>query len=451
MRTSALSVLSLFLVIGCATEPAELAPETEAAATARTIVDGSNDAVIVLYLANRLDRDTLDFEVTLDSRAAANIVAYRAGADGVEGTTDDQAFDDLDELDAVSFVGASAMADLLGYGRDVIGLTGEDVHGVLVNSIEADAVLFAANRLSETVLDYDVALDSRAAANIVDVRPSGGFATLTDLDAVPYVSSRAFGKLLAFADTRGMLDDEGLVVRAGVPYDTLQDAVDATSTSITIHLFAGTYTGTTEIEDTLVVRGYGKARTVFDGLGTDPLLVVTAGSPCFYDLTLRDGAGGYGAAADVTTTGFVLFDDVDFIDNVSSYSGGALYAGSGSDVVVRDARFEGNDSGAFGGGVYSLGELSVVRATFEHNTAYGAAALYAYDTVSVKDTAVRFNSETSTYQGAVTLRGEDITVDNLDFYDNTPGDLALDFGTGWDGLGSDISFTCTAAGCTGPL
>ena len=35
-----------------------------------------------------------------------------------------------------------------------------------------------------------------------------------------------------------------------------------------------------------------------------------------------------------------------------------------------------------------------------------------------------FNAETSTYQGALTVRGELVTVDNVDFYDNVTGDLA---------------------------
>ncbi|MEO8704345.1 MAG: hypothetical protein ABI867_30100, partial [Kofleriaceae bacterium] len=56
--------------------------------------------------------DTLaGFEVSED--AAKAIVAHRAGPDGDQGTADDDVFDDLDELDAVDFVGNLALGKLV--------------------------------------------------------------------------------------------------------------------------------------------------------------------------------------------------------------------------------------------------------------------------------------------------------------------------------------------------
>lgn len=78
--------------------------------------------------------------------------------------------------------------------------TGEFVHGVEVGSTDANAILDLVNTASRDTLDVDVRLDRRAAQNIVDARP---FDSLVELDEVPYVASRAFGKLLTFAKDNG--------------------------------------------------------------------------------------------------------------------------------------------------------------------------------------------------------------------------------------------------------
>ena len=57
----------------------------------------------------------LDDEVGLDRRAAANIIAHRAGDDEALGTSDDRAFGTLNELDAVPYVGPSALERLHDY------------------------------------------------------------------------------------------------------------------------------------------------------------------------------------------------------------------------------------------------------------------------------------------------------------------------------------------------
>ena len=52
-------------------------------------------------------------EIGLTDDAAKAIVKHRAGPDGQAGTGDDDVFDDLDELDAVDFVGALALGKLV--------------------------------------------------------------------------------------------------------------------------------------------------------------------------------------------------------------------------------------------------------------------------------------------------------------------------------------------------
>jgi DNA uptake protein ComE-like DNA-binding protein len=69
----------------------------------------------LLTLANTASLATLDVDAALDQRAAANIIAHRLGPDHQSGTGDDDPFDDLDELDAVKYVGMSTLDKLLAY------------------------------------------------------------------------------------------------------------------------------------------------------------------------------------------------------------------------------------------------------------------------------------------------------------------------------------------------
>lgn len=72
----------------------------------------------ILDVANVATLEELDLDVPLDSRAAENIVAHRDGDDVLFGTADDNLFDDLFELDAIAYVGPTALDQLLAYAYD---------------------------------------------------------------------------------------------------------------------------------------------------------------------------------------------------------------------------------------------------------------------------------------------------------------------------------------------
>ncbi|HET6584959.1 MAG TPA: phospholipase D-like domain-containing protein [Nannocystaceae bacterium] len=77
----------------------------------------SAEAQAVLALVNDPDVDfaELDDDAALNATAADRIFQHRDGADGEAGTSDDDPFDDLAELDAVPFVGNVALERLLAY------------------------------------------------------------------------------------------------------------------------------------------------------------------------------------------------------------------------------------------------------------------------------------------------------------------------------------------------
>jgi hypothetical protein len=81
---------------------------------------GLSDAEVagVLDLVNHATRTLLADDVGLSARVAKNITVHRAGADAKLGTSDDDTFDDLAELDAVPYVGKHVFSALVEYAKD---------------------------------------------------------------------------------------------------------------------------------------------------------------------------------------------------------------------------------------------------------------------------------------------------------------------------------------------
>lgn len=93
-----------------------------------------SDDEAMLALVNDLSVgfDELDGEASLNATAAANIIAHRDGPDAAPGTADDDLFDSVAELDAVSGVGPSALDAILAYARDKgVGAASDTVKMVL--------------------------------------------------------------------------------------------------------------------------------------------------------------------------------------------------------------------------------------------------------------------------------------------------------------------------------
>jgi phosphatidylserine/phosphatidylglycerophosphate/cardiolipin synthase-like enzyme len=185
--------------IGCgAPAPGE---ESWDATSSSAVAEGSPEAQAVLALVNDASVDVaeLDDGAGLDGRAADGIIAHRNGADGVVASADDDAFDTIAELDAVPYVGASALDKLLAYAKAHGYMPGSE--GPSAEDIDC-AALALANDAAATVavLDEAVGLDRRAAENIVAGRP---FATLAEVDAVAYVGAAAMTTLREYAVAQG--------------------------------------------------------------------------------------------------------------------------------------------------------------------------------------------------------------------------------------------------------
>lgn len=181
--------LAILLVASCQ-------PQLAADDSLQAIAEGSPTAVGLLGFLNGASEQLLDVTVGLDSRAAKNIVAHINGADGKRGTSDDHPLDSIAELDAISYVGATALAKLTAYVT-AHGLVPDlVVEGVGLTTAQAAAMVSAANQATQQQLDVDAKLDSRAAAAIVAARPIAGIAPLAQ---VKYVGKAALQELLAYA------------------------------------------------------------------------------------------------------------------------------------------------------------------------------------------------------------------------------------------------------------
>ena len=151
-------------------------------------LEGTREGYGVLRLLNDGEGTTfafLDDEVGLDRRAAMNLIAHRDGRDGRFGTRDDDLFDTIAEVDAVSYVGPAALATLAEFARLNDYVPGDDqllgtFDRVDVTYLEAERVLAFVNEASEAELNA-TGIPSRATASILAARPVLTMALLADL------------------------------------------------------------------------------------------------------------------------------------------------------------------------------------------------------------------------------------------------------------------------------
>ncbi len=191
--------LSFILLVGCVAPSGPDADLVAVDVVTFPVADGSPEAIGILALLN--DGDTtdalLDFDVALDARAAGNLIAHRDGGDDLFGTSDDDLFGDMAEVDAVRWVGNSAINKMAAYALehgyvpvedDVLGTW----DGVQFTTTEAEATIDFANDASHDLLDHDLGLDRRAADSIVAAQP---IASVAQLAGLYYVGNTALNIL----------------------------------------------------------------------------------------------------------------------------------------------------------------------------------------------------------------------------------------------------------------
>ena len=175
-------LLVAFVFTACVSDSDSFDPELEGI-DLPLIDPGTPEAAGVIAFLNDASTtfELLDIDVGLDRRAARNLI-------------DERPFSTIEEVDAVAYVGRTALAKLLAWA--------EDGGWIPMESDRDTAMLALVNDVATTfeLLDDTVGLDRRAAENIIAARP---FATIAQLDAVAYVGPSALDKLAEYALANG--------------------------------------------------------------------------------------------------------------------------------------------------------------------------------------------------------------------------------------------------------
>ncbi len=192
--------LALTLLTGCTQY---LAPDLAPVSVATwPIIDGSPAAVGLLDLLNdpTTTVDVLDDDVPLDARAASNLIAAR-DADGD--------FTSVADVDAVYWVGSSAIAKMVTFAASQGRVPGPNDalgtwDGVEFTVAQTELTLeIVVNDLEHYDFDVYIGLDRRAADSIVAAQP---VATVHELAGLYYVGTSALETLNAA--TADMMGDE---------------------------------------------------------------------------------------------------------------------------------------------------------------------------------------------------------------------------------------------------
>lgn len=359
-RTVAIALLGALLA-NCA--PADELGDESAA----VIVDGSPDGIGLLAFLN--DGATtlvvLDDEVPLDSRAAGNLIAHRNGVDGVFGTSDDDRFDTIVEVDDVPWVGEASLDRMLAFahargyvpsGADVLGV----FDGVTFTVAEAERTLRVVNEESDAVLRYEVPLDTRAVNAIIAARPILSMGELAD---VYYVGTAMLTRLRTYvavpeefgerSDCRGDSDCPAGLRCIGAPSDGSSEygrCYDPTSIA-----GQGAQCGaTSDCNDGLICAGV----TVYGYGYCNPAWMEDS----FTSTTLRNipQITTFPAATSVTVTGLAtvpedIWVEVDLRHSDPHSLRIALMDPNGAEAILWDGP---NQSGAFPGSFVALGQIS---------------------------------------------------------------------------------------------
>jgi hypothetical protein len=211
MYSTRLVFLSFLGLSACAVD-SDLPADLQEATGARSSWDGTPEGVALIDFLNTESTTTtvLDDEVPLDRRAAGNLIAHRDGGDRAYGTSDDDLYNNIAEVDAVRWVGPKTIERMIDYvARQGLIPNDNDLLGswddVSFTVAEAEATLAFANKASYDLLDIDLELDRRAASSIIAAQP---VESIEHLAGLYYVGNTALSTLKDEAVGTGVSMDD---------------------------------------------------------------------------------------------------------------------------------------------------------------------------------------------------------------------------------------------------
>jgi hypothetical protein len=239
----------LLVLASCATSGDPFADDGE---LAQALTPAEVSQVLELVNYPGVTEAELDTDAGLDGRAARAIAVHRAGPDGRFPSLDDDLFDTLAELDAISYVGNAALEDLVTFAATHPVPASERHENIVFAGWQAEIVVWGANTVPIGVLSG--LLDNRAAENVIAARP---IADLTALAAIPLIGSNALGAFRGQARTWWFAREQHPTTQAG----TYDGVVFDEATAVAALAIANTQT-----RDQMVAGGvYGNGASAIVG------------------------------------------------------------------------------------------------------------------------------------------------------------------------------------------
>lgn len=173
------------------------------------------------------------------------------------------------------------------------------------------------------------------------------------------------------------------VCPSGCPYDSIQDAIDASPPGTTVTISPGTFRESILIRAGVSLVGSGAGATIIQGNGTDAVIKVWGASirpdTSIENLAVTGGGGRFGAGILVHNAAGITVRSVSIYGNTATEHGGGLAVIENGELMLIDAVVR--DNRAPGGSAMFMtnGRATISDSTFSANLASGQAhsgALY---------------------------------------------------------------------------
>jgi len=192
---------------------------------------------------------------------------------------------------------------------------------------------------------------------------------------------------------------------------TIEHAVTISASGDTIDVAAGLYPENVSIRHSVRINGAGRDTTIVDGgmHGSEFLIAFTKGvDVTITEMTMRNGSGSGDGGAIYHCNGALILEGVVIEENrvrgagLNGY-GGAMYNCPSSSATIVDSTIR-NNSAEVGGAICNGGVLTIIRSTFNGNTALearGGGAIFNYGTLHVANSTFSGNTAAGGIGGAI--------------------------------------------------
>jgi predicted outer membrane repeat protein len=252
---------------------------------------------------------------------------------------------------------------------------------------------------------------------ILTATNAAGNSTVTQTNLISVLLDEVYVSLIG-SDTMGNGSESN-------PYATIQKALDNVVSGGTVHLLAGTYTGTGNkaltIPRNVNFVGADPDTTIINAESTSNIFTINSGvNVSIANLTFTNGTATNGGS--IYNNGNLNMVNCIFTNNTAGAYGGAIH--NLGTTVISNCTFTSNPAN-YGGAINNLGTLTVSNSTFTANTARTAAgAIHNTATGTINVSGCTFTNNTlspGSNGGAIANFGTIANLVNCTFTSNSAG------------------------------